>query len=310
MNAIEIKNLSYSYGERKALRDVSFSVPAGSFFCLLGPNGGGKSTLLKILSTLELPQTGSVEIFGNPLKGKLQALRSQIGIVFQSPALDKKLSVFENLLHHGHLYGLSGKALQNRCDELLNFMGLADRKDDRSESLSGGLNRRVEIAKSLIHKPKLLILDEPTTGLDPNIRREIWRDLKRQQELENLTVLFTTHLLEEADSSGRVAMLDQGRLVAEGTPQELKALLGEETVSLKSRNSKALSERITKELGLEALLVEDEVRLQKGISKDNLSLLLQNFREQYDSLTIGRPTLEDLFMQKTGRRMTYEEGAT
>lgn len=303
MKAVEIRNVSFSYGDRKALTSVSFDVETGKTFCLLGPNGGGKSTLLSILSTFQKPQQGSVIYFENPSGTDPRTIRASLGVVFQNPALDGKLSVRENLLHHGHLYQVARNTLVKRCDNLLNFLGLADRGEEKVATLSGGLKRRVEIAKSLIHRPKLLILDEPTTGLDPIVRKDLWRDLKRQQETEKTTILFTTHLLEEADAADRVALLDQGNLVAEGTPADLKASVGSETVSLKCKNVVATSNLIEKELGVKPIRLENEVRLQCKDSASLIEKLIRTYRNEFDSLTLGTATLEDLFVLKTGRRL-------
>ncbi|MGH9788764.1 MAG: ABC transporter ATP-binding protein, partial [Candidatus Acidiferrales bacterium] len=201
--AIEIENLSHAYGERVALRDVAFSVGRGELFGLLGPNGGGKTTLFKILATLLLPRGGHARVFGDDVAANPMAVRRRLGVVFQSSSLDPKLTVTENLRHQGHLYGLRGARLQARMEELLKRLGIADRRDERAEKLSGGLRRRVEIAKGLLHQPEVLLLDEPSTGLDAGARRDLRLYLRQLCDQDGVTVFLTTHFMDEAESCDR-----------------------------------------------------------------------------------------------------------
>src|SRR3989338_4259197 len=197
INAVEVRNLSYSYGSRLALNQVSLSVGEGEVFGLLGPNGGGKTTLFRILSTLTPIFHGKIFVFGKDLPSDIVRVRKMIGVVFQAPSLDKKLTVRENMLHQGHLYGLFGKELTLRINEMLERVHLKDRDGDLIEKLSGGLQRRVEVAKALLHRPKLLLLDEPTVGLDPGARKDLWDYLQNLRKNEGTTILLTTHLMEE-----------------------------------------------------------------------------------------------------------------
>lgn len=236
MDAVSIQGVSHRYPpsrrggpSRLALDKVQLTIARGELFGLLGPNGGGKSTLFHILSTVFPPTAGQVQIFGQDVASQAEGVRRKLGVVFQSPALDRTLSVEENLIHQGHLYGLRGSALNQRIRELTDRLDIAARLDDRVETLSGGLKRRVEVAKSLLHRPELLILDEPSTGLDPIARRSL-RELLQDLCREGLTVLLTTHLLDEADECARVAILDGGRLVAWGPPKQLKADVPSEAV--------------------------------------------------------------------------------
>lgn len=208
---LEVQNLSYQYGSRKAIQGLTFSVEKGEIFGFLGPNGGGKSTTFKILSTLYPSQPGQIKVFGLDLAQNKIAIRRRMGIVFQLPALDKKLKVRENLVHQGHLYGLSGKDLQSRIDRDLERVGLKDREKEKVEKLSGGLQRRVELAKALLNNPELVILDEPSTGLDPAARKEFWGHLENLRQTQGMTVLVTTHYLEEADRCNRLLILDKGK---------------------------------------------------------------------------------------------------
>ncbi|HUR38220.1 MAG TPA: ABC transporter ATP-binding protein, partial [Planctomycetota bacterium] len=237
--SVEIDGLTHRYGERLALDGVSFSVRKGEVFGLLGPNGGGKTTLFKILSTALRPTSGSARIEGVDVRD--DAVRRRIGVVFQAPGLDQKLTVAENLLHQGHLYGLRGAALRRRIDEELGRFKLSDRARDRVEKLSGGLQRRVELAKALLHQPEILLLDEPSTGLDPGARRDLWDALR---SLKGVTVLLTTHLLEEAERCDRLAILHKGKLVALGAPLDLRGEIGGDVVTIRAKDAEALAAAI------------------------------------------------------------------
>src|SRR5258708_9888130 len=254
-NLIEVENLTHRYGAKVALMGLTFSVGRGEIFGFLGPNGGGKTTTFKILSTLFSSKPGEVKMFGMDLAKDKIAIRRKMGVVFQLPALDKKLKVRENVEHEGHLYGLSGKELQGRIDRDLDRLGLRDRAKDRVETLSGGLQRRVELAKALLNNPELMILDEPSTGLDPAARKEFWGHLENLRKSQGMTVLVTTHYLEEADRCDRLLILDQGQKVALGNPEELKAEIGGEVIRLRVKNPEELMPQITQKLKIKTLLV-------------------------------------------------------
>jgi ABC-2 type transport system ATP-binding protein len=303
MTPVQVDSLSYSYGKRRALHQVSFSVSESELFALVGPNGGGKSTLFRILSTLQgLQEEGNVRLLGFSLSERknLVAIRNGIGVVFQSPALDKKLTVTENLIFQGHLYGLTGAGLLARIREVLSLLGVGDRATDKVETLSGGLKRRVEIAKALLHWPKLLILDEPTTGLDPLARKEVWNYLHSLRTQAQLTICLTTHLLEEAESANRVALLDKGSLVAMGTPVELRAMVGTDVISMKTNTPAILKGEIEKRFQTSVEIVGGEVRIRKTEAHEFIPALVGAFSEKIHSVTVGKPTLEDLFILKTG----------
>jgi ABC-2 type transport system ATP-binding protein len=235
-------------------------------------------------------------------------LRHPLGVVFQAPSLDKKLQVRENLAHQGHLYGLAGAALRERIDHLLLEFNLRDRASDLVETLSGGLQRRVEIAKSLLHRPEILLLDEPSTGLDPGARIDLWQTLYRLRDQQDVTVLLTTHLMEEAERCDRVAIIDRGRIVAEGTPEKLRAEIGGDVISACSPNSTSLGERIAQSLGVEVTVLNDEVRIEQPEGASFITRLVEAFPGELDSVTLARPTLEDVFIAKTGRRLSEDEG--
>lgn len=223
MNIIEVKNLTKQFGELKAVDGVSFNVSKGEIFAFLGPNGAGKTTTIKMLTTLLKPTSGGILIDGHdPLRQQNEA-RCSFGIVFQDPSLDDELTAYENMEFHGVLYGVPKNIRRARIEQLLKFVELWDRKDDLVKNFSGGMRRRLEISRGLIHHPKILFLDEPTLGLDPQTRNHIWTYIKGLNKDENMTVFLTTHYMEEADRiSDKVAIIDHGKIIAEGTPLELK----------------------------------------------------------------------------------------
>ncbi|HQR47608.1 MAG TPA: ABC transporter ATP-binding protein, partial [Thermoanaerobaculia bacterium] len=233
MSVLSADRLTRDFGARRALDGVSLAVDAGEVFALLGPNGAGKTTLFRILATLLAPTSGTFRVAGHEPSGDLAALRRALGVVFQSPSLDRKLTVLENLLLQGTLYGLAGAPLRSRAGELLDRFGIADRAGDAVETLSGGLARRVEIAKALLHRPPVLLLDEPSTGLDPGARRDLTA-LLASLAAAGAAVLLTTHLVEEAEAATRVGILDRGRLAALGTPAALRATVGGDVLALET----------------------------------------------------------------------------
>ncbi|MEO6872229.1 MAG: ATP-binding cassette domain-containing protein [Chthoniobacterales bacterium] len=304
--ALRTNELTHRYGDRVALDHVSLAVAPRAIFGLLGPNGGGKTTLFRILSTLVRPTSGSAEILGLDLVRDVGALRRRIGVVFQAPSLDKKLKVRENLAHQGRLYGIAGRALRERIDQLLIEFNLRDRANDLVETLSGGLQRRVEIAKSLLHHPDFLLLDEPSTGLDPGARIDLWQTLYRLRDQQGVTVLLTTHLMEEAERCDRVAIIDHGKIVASNTPDTLRAEIGGEVISARTKDATSLGERIAHSLGVEVSVLNDEVRIERPEGAAFIAQLVGAFPGEIDSVTLAKPTLEDVFIAHTGRRLDDE----
>ncbi|MCA9103027.1 MAG: ABC transporter ATP-binding protein, partial [Planctomycetales bacterium] len=252
--AIDVAHVGHRYGERQALDDVSFTVSTGEIFALLGPNGGGKTTLFRLISTLLPLESGTIMVMGRSVAAEPHAVRQQLGVVFQSPSLDGKLSVDENIRCQGHLYGMCGAGLEARRRVMLERLSLSDRGGDRTETLSGGLQRRVELAKGMIHSPRVLLMDEPTTGLDPGARSELWRLLRTLRDEEHVTIVLTTHLLEEADRVDRLAIIDEGRLVALDTPDALRAQVGGQTIAIETDSPQRLAEQIGGEFAVEAIV--------------------------------------------------------
>ena len=302
--AVEARGVEYAYRSRKgvhqALAGLSFQVAPGEIYGFLGPNGGGKTTLFRILATLARQQAGAVSIFGMQ---DSMAIRRLLGVVFQNPSLDIHLTVRENLLHQGHLYGVRGKDLEGRISAALERFGLADRRDQKAGELSGGLRRRVEIAKALLHKPRLLLLDEPSTGLDPGARRDLWSTLDGLRK-EGVTVLLTTHFMEEGDRCDRLALIDRGTLVAEGSPAALKEEIGGDVVTLTGADPEALAREIEERFPELAPEVRDgAVRLEHDRGHELVARLIEALPGRVDAVTVARPTLEDVFLHRTGRRL-------
>jgi ABC-2 type transport system ATP-binding protein len=312
--AVEVRDLRHRYGEREALKGVSFAVGRGEIFGLLGPNGGGKTTLFRILSTLMIPTSGQAVVFGSlldqaPSQGTLQAIRKAIGVVFQAFSLDKKLTVRENLMCQGHLYGLSGAVLKGRIAEMLERFRLSDRARDQVGTLSGGLCRRVELAKGLLHRPSLLLMDEPATGLDPGARHDLWEYLQALRKHDSVTVLMTTHILEEAERCDRIGIMSRGEMVALDSPAALKARIGGDILSIESPAPEQLAGAIREKLGAEAQVVDGSIRLERPEAHRFVPTLIESFSGQISAVTVGRPTLEDVFIRLTGHRFWDEEAA-
>jgi ABC-2 type transport system ATP-binding protein len=305
---IEISGLRHRYGEREALRGVTFEVASGEIFALLGPNGGGKTTLFKILSTLMRPASGGVRVLGHDLAREAAAVRPRLGVVFQNPGLDPKLTVAENLVHHGHLYGLGGSSLRDRVKQVLVELDLADRADDLVETLSGGLARRTELARGLLHAPELLLLDEPSTGLDPGARRDFSNHLRGLRDRAGVTVVLTTHFMEEAERADRVAVLHEGALVALGTPDELKHRVGGDVVVIEAEAPTELREKVRARFGLDAQIVDCTLRVERARGHELVRDVVEAFPGEVRSVTFGRPTLEDVFVHLTGRRFWETNG--
>jgi len=309
MPAVEIADLSFSYGERKALSEVGFSIARGEIFGLLGPNGGGKTTLFKLISTLVPLQGGDARILGFDLRGDTIALRRRLGVVFQHPSVDGKLTVVENLVHQGRLYGISGARLRERSAAMLEQLGLSARARDLVETLSGGLKRRVELAKSLLHEPELLVLDEPSTGLDPAARREFLNHLTDLRERERITIVLTTHHMEEAERCDRIGVLHEGRLVAIASPAELKARVGGDVVTIYAHEPEDLQKKIAARMSVTATLVDGTLRVERPRGQDFVREVVDAFGEKIGSITFGKPTLEDVFVHLTGHRFNAGRSA-
>jgi ABC-2 type transport system ATP-binding protein len=308
-SAIQVDSLGHRYGSRMALDGVSFDVRPAEIFGLLGPNGSGKTTLFRILSTLMVPSSGGARIAGFDPVTQPNQVRRRIGVVAQAQSVDVKLTATENLMHQGHLYGLSGARLKHRIADMLERVGLSDRANDLVETFSGGMQRRVELAKGLMHRPSVLLLDEPTTGLDPGARRDLWLYLDSLREHEGVTVLVTTHLMEEAERCGRLAILSHGKLVGLGTPAELKSEIGGDVIQFETQHPEALAARIRQRFGVICTVEENRVRLERAQGHRFAADVMEAFPGEIHSINISRPTLEDVFVNRTGHRFWTESHA-
>ena len=308
---IQIEGLRHQYGDRVALNDVSFSVNRAEIFGLLGPNGSGKTTIFRILSTLMLPSAGRALVLDHDVALDPSGVRRQIGVVFQSRSIDVKLSAEENLIHVGHLYGITGPALIHRVAEMLERVSLADRAKELAETFSGGMQRRLELAKGLLHRPQVLLLDEPSTGLDPGARRDLWQYLQILRDQEGVTVLVTTHLMEEAEKCDRLAILSQGKLVGLGTPAQLKSEIGGDVVLLDARDANAaqkLAADLNARFAAGAVVLDDgRVRMEREAGHRFVTDIVEAFPGEIDAVTVSKPTLEDVFIRRTGHRFWQED---
>jgi ABC-2 type transport system ATP-binding protein len=304
---IETEQLVHEYGERRALDGVSLEVKPGEIFGLLGPNGGGKTTLFRVLCTLLRPTGGHARVLGHDTVLDPEAVRRGIGVVFQSPSLDRKLTAFENLYYQGQIHGFTFRETKLRAREMLARVGLADRAGEVTEKLSGGMRRRVELAKGMLHRPRLLLLDEPSTGLDPGGRRDLWTYLSGIRDADGVTSLLTTHLMEEAEKCDRVAILDKGRVVALGAPAELVAQVGGDVLTLDAREPEGLAAEIGARLGIAATVLDGRVRIEHAGGHELIPKLVQGFPGRIDAVRLGRPTLEDVFVKRTGHRFWSDE---
>lgn len=311
-HAVITQGLTCRFGDLVAVDNLNLTIRSGEIFGLLGPNGAGKTTTLSMLATLLPPSSGSATVAGHDVIREKDKVRRAIGLVFQDPSTDEELSALENMDFHGRLYGVPRSKRRARIPEMLEMVDLTDRVRDRVKTFSGGMKRRLEIARGFLHHPRVLFLDEPTTGLDPQTRRRIWEHIERINEAEGLTIMLTTHSMEEADAlCGRVGIVDHGRLIALGTPSELKNDLGGDVISMK----------VEGDAGPVLLLLEKQgwvkaVRSRDGLADITVSngeshipeilRLMEHAGLRAESLTLKKPTLEDVFIHHTGRSIRDE----
>lgn len=307
-NIIEVIGLSHSYGDLKAVDNISFNVKSGEIFSFLGPNGAGKSTAINVLITLLNLQEGEVTIAGHDLKKEPKRVRGSIGIVFQEITLDRDMTVKETLEFHGNLYSMDKSDIESRIEELLGLVELGDKKDVLTKNLSGGMKRRLEIARGLMTRPLVLFLDEPTIGLDPQTRRKTW-DYLRMVNNEGTTIFLTTHYMDEADVlSDTISIIDHGRIIASGTPAELKNSLGEDIICLETTEREKAGRAVKANEGIKSV-GENEDGLVIMTDKDGAHILPEIIsglnREGIDisAVNLKKPTMDDVFMHYTGKEL-------
>jgi ABC-2 type transport system ATP-binding protein len=298
--AIEVDHLVKSYGDIEAVRGVSFTVPSGEVFGFLGPNGAGKSTTINMLCTLLAPTSGTAHVNGFDVTTQRDAVRRHIGLVFQDPSLDGQLTAEQNLRLHAELYSIEPGVIGARMDQMLAMVDLADRRDQRVMTFSGGMKRRLEIARGLLHSPRVLFLDEPTIGLDPQTRSSIWRYIRALQKTEGTTVFMTTHYMDEAEFCDRIAIMDRGEIVVLDTPQALKAGVGADRVVLGTADDDAAIAALREHFGIEATVAEGAVTFHVESGEAFVPRLFAELDVGITSVAVSRPTLDDVFMRHTG----------
>ncbi len=298
--AIEVDDLVKTYGEIEAVRGVSFSVASGEVFGFLGPNGAGKSTTINMLCTLARPTSGAARVSGFDVAAERDDVRRHIGLVFQDQTLDGYLTAEQNLRMHAELYGLDPGVVGARMDQMLEMVDLADRRDQPVMTFSGGMKRRLEIARGLMHSPRVLFLDEPTIGLDPQTRSSIWRYIRALKEIEGTTIFMTTHYMDEAELCDRIAIIDRGEIVVLDTPEALKASVGADRVTLGTADDEAALAALRDRFGIEAAMAEGAVTFHVGSGEEFVPRLFAELDVAITSVAVSRPTLDDVFMQYTG----------
>ncbi len=306
--AIEIHDLRYCYGDRVAIDSLVQRIPSSRMFVILGPNGSGKSTLFKLVSTLIPLQQGEIQVAGYSVRSQPEYVRQSIGVVFQYPSLDKKLTVRENIECQASLVGLRGQLRKDRVAEVLRALSLEDRATERAEKLSGGLKRRVELAKGILNRPVVLLLDEPSTGLDPTARLELWSALERLKDEAGTSIVMTTHLLEEADKADEIAIMNRGKLVAQDSPEDLRRTMGDSIVTIRSRKAEEVGQTLRQNFGWTCDVFHQEVKVNDSDAVQRVGEVSQLLGEGIESLTISRPSLEDVFVARTGE--SFSDTAT
>ena len=298
--AITVRDLAKNFGEVRAVRGVSFEVPAGEVFGFLGPNGAGKTTTINMLCTLAKPTSGEARVAGYDVVRERDDVRRHIGLVFQDPTLDGYLTAAQNLRLHADLYGVQSNLVVPRMRQVMEMVGLWDRKDSPVATFSGGMRRRLEIARGLMHSPRVLFLDEPTIGLDPQTRRSIWGYIRELKEREEITIFMTTHYMDEAEWCDRIAIMDHGQIVALDDPETLKAAVGQDRVTIHTGDDESAIANLRERFGIEAGISEGAVTFGVLSGEEFVPRLFAESGIAIRSVSVSRPTLDDVFMSFTG----------
>ncbi|MPZ13048.1 MAG: ATP-binding cassette domain-containing protein [Chloroflexi bacterium] len=300
---VQVDELTRRFGSLEAVRGVTFRVAPGEIFGFLGPNGAGKTTTINILCTLLRPTSGVATINGFDVVRQPSQVRRSIGLVFQQSTLDETLSAEQNLRLHAHAYGVPSATRERRIDELLTLVELRDRRKGSVRTFSGGMKRRLEIARGLLHHPRVLFLDEPTLGLDPQTRRRVWEYLAELRGREPLTIFLTTHYLDEADQCDRIAIIDHGRIVALDTPDGLKRGVGGDLITVSTADGLAAVDEIRQRYGVAPVVSDGTISFQVPAGETFLPDFVRSFSQPLEAISLRRPTLDDVFVQLTGREI-------
>ncbi len=300
--AIDVRSIEKSYGEIQAVEGISFQVATGEVFAFLGPNGAGKTTTIRMLCTLTKPTGGSATVGGFDVVKQPTAVRRRIGLVFQEPTLDQQLTAEENLRFHAVLYRIPHEEVETRIVQVLNLVDLQDRRKDLVSTFSGGMARRLEIARGMLHTPAVLFLDEPTIGLDPQTRALMWQDVLRLRNEEGVTVFLTTHYMDEAEYADRIAIIDHGSIVALATPDELKKMVGSDTVELTTSNNELAASNLEAK-GFKVKIGEDNIVVFAENGEQQVTSIIETAEVPIQSVRVHRPNLDDVFLHFTGRQI-------
>lgn len=306
MHIIRVENLVKKFGGITAVEGISFDVEENTIFGFLGPNGAGKTTTISILCTLLGATSGKAYLNGHDCGSEPAEVRRSIGIVFQDSSLDKDLTARENLMFHAYLYNVAKSERKNRVEDALRFAELHDRADNLVKTFSGGMKRRLEVARGLIHRPKVLFLDEPTLGLDPQSRANLWEFITDLPRRHNVTIFMTTHYMEEAEVCDKIAVIDKGKIIASGTPRELKKIIGGDVIYLKTADNKKAIKEIKDLLGVEASEKDGEIFISVLKGEACIPVIIREIGEQVLSVRMQRPTLNDVFLKLTGKEIREE----
>ena len=304
---IEVENLVKKFGDLVAVNDISFNVTPGEIFGFLGPNGAGKTTTINILCTLTRPTSGRARIAGLDVVRQQSQVRQQIGLVFQDPSLDDRLSGLQNMRFHALVYGVPASVREPRIEQLLRMVELWDKRRNKVQTFSGGMKRRLELARGLLHHPRVLFLDEPTLGLDPQTRNRMWEYILELRRQEGTTIFLTTHYMDEADKADRIAVIDYGKLVAMDTPAKLKRMVGKDIVSLKTSDNDKAAEEIRLRYQIEARHDGDGLCFEVTNGEEFLPVFLREFNIRIISVSMRRPSLDDVFLKLTGHEIREED---
>jgi ABC-2 type transport system ATP-binding protein len=307
MSSIEVIDLVKSFGRLAAVDKISFEVEDGEVFGFLGPNGAGKTTTINVLCTLMRPTAGRARVAGYDVASQRDAVRQSIGLVFQDPSLDDQLTAYENLQFHAHVYNVPGRERAQRIEEVLRVVELWDRRDAVVRTFSGGMKRRLEIARGILHYPRVLFLDEPTLGLDPQTREHVWEYILEVQRAHHITIFMTTHYMDEAEHCNRIAIIDLGKIVALDTPDALKRMVAVDIVTVQTEDNERAAREIRERYGLEPQRDDTRLRLEVEAGAEFIPRLVRDLGVAVRSVDLHRPTLDDVFLKLTGRAIREAE---